>query len=679
MSRSSHSTLFSAGSEFEAYGRASGRTYPQRVASMDDAPRSESRSPSPADSLRFSRSSLVDPEDDDFAERADFNSSYDVSNSIDASSIGIGRMHTATDEALPANSQSLTGSGSPDVDLAGSSFSIAASSANLDDPFASEEPTPSASPGLQSRLKASHQGLSRSAFVRSNIDPPQGDQGSSAHLPSTPPVIQRSVSSLASVDTQATTRLPQKASKGGEVAELEFSEIVRGVHVAPLHSTSTVTSIMMVVVLSTKAVIFELTHPEAVSELRRTSWSISKRASVQTYKNHKGLGAIAPCQDTASTKRDSAVIIAVPGKQKGHVQILRVKPLGRKLLSAAVGAATIIVAHKSSLAAVALSPDGKLLATASSKGTLLRVWSNNVSTAPSPTTQTFSAHGTNVSKPGRTGIGATLIRELRRGTDPASILSIAFAPNGSAVAVASDKGTIHIFELSDLFPSSADQGEPRTSASTGPSAARTPSGASKYLPSGLSSLAGQIPPSMLPQYFSSEWSTAQFRIPLKTFASNARRHGVSGDGSSAFGGGAETSFGTEKSTEGAWAQMRGRVGDIRKGEAGVDETIFLCWIIEAAPPAVPNKMQRSASGSKSAPAVGEHDNKPTPENRLCLLALTTSGGWYKIALDAPSESSTVLNMYRNDAREKPRSDKIGFGCHLVEHRPILATLDGWQI
>lgn len=136
--------------------------------------------------------------------------------------------------------------------------------------------------------------------------------------------------------------------------------------------------------------------------------------------------------------------------------------------------------------------------------------------------------------------------------------------------------------------------------------------------------------------------------------------------------------------------MRGRVGDIRKGEAGIDETIFLCWIVEAAmsTKTTSDKTQRPASGSsrsKTATAsfsAIEPDTVPTEENQLRLLALTTSGGWYKIALDLPeaSETSTVLNMYRNDAGEnKQRSDKIGFGCRLIEYRPIMATLDGWHI
>ena len=70
--------------------------------------------------------------------------------------------------------------------------------------------------------------------------------------------------------------------------------------------------------------------------------------------------------------------------------------------------------------ALQLSRDGATLATASDKGTLVRVFD--------------------------TATGAPL-RELRRGADRAAIHSIAFAPKGDYLAVASDKGTAHVYAL----------------------------------------------------------------------------------------------------------------------------------------------------------------------------------------------------------------------------------------
>jgi WD40 repeat protein len=70
-----------------------------------------------------------------------------------------------------------------------------------------------------------------------------------------------------------------------------------------------------------------------------------------------------------------------------------------------------------------LSRDGKLLATTSSKGTLVRIW------------DTWSGDQ---------------INELRRGADQAMISDISFDPQNQIVAVASDKGTIHLFNMSEV-------------------------------------------------------------------------------------------------------------------------------------------------------------------------------------------------------------------------------------
>ncbi len=71
---------------------------------------------------------------------------------------------------------------------------------------------------------------------------------------------------------------------------------------------------------------------------------------------------------------------------------------------------------------------------------------------------------------------------------------------------------------------------------------------------------------------------------LKSFGASSRHYtppSTAEDGG-IYGTGASSTapIGTEKSTEGAWAQMRSRISDIRKGEASVDESIFLCWIAE---------------------------------------------------------------------------------------------------
>nr|CAD1841833.1 unnamed protein product [Ananas comosus var. bracteatus] len=64
--------------------------------------------------------------------------------------------------------------------------------------------------------------------------------------------------------------------------------------------------------------------------------------------------------------------------------------------------------------------DGLLLATASTKGTLIRI---------------FNA------------MDGTRLQEVRRGLDAADIYSIVLSPNVQWLAVSSDRGTIHVFNL----------------------------------------------------------------------------------------------------------------------------------------------------------------------------------------------------------------------------------------
>ncbi|UJR28331.1 hypothetical protein I4U23_009573 [Adineta vaga] len=83
----------------------------------------------------------------------------------------------------------------------------------------------------------------------------------------------------------------------------------------------------------------------------------------------------------------------------------------------------IIQAHTSELAAIALNQMGTLLATASKRGTLIRVFST-------------------------TGLCEKLY-EFRRGSDTADIHSIAFSFDSSFLCVSSDKGTVHLYGIRD--------------------------------------------------------------------------------------------------------------------------------------------------------------------------------------------------------------------------------------
>ncbi|KAK1558087.1 hypothetical protein QYE76_018187 [Lolium multiflorum] len=103
-------------------------------------------------------------------------------------------------------------------------------------------------------------------------------------------------------------------------------------------------------------------------------------------------------------------VLACPGLRQGHV---RVEHFGLNLTK-------MIAAHDSHIACMALTMDGLLLATASMKGTLIRIFNT---------------------------MDGSLLQEVRRGLDKAEIYSIALSPNVQWLAVSSDKGTVHIFSL----------------------------------------------------------------------------------------------------------------------------------------------------------------------------------------------------------------------------------------
>jgi WD40 repeat protein len=123
-----------------------------------------------------------------------------------------------------------------------------------------------------------------------------------------------------------------------------------------------------------------------------------------TVSNPLGLCALSPTQDNT--------VMACPGLNKGQVRVELYDLNVTKFISA----------HDGELAQLQLTLDGALLATASEKGTLIRVYDT---------------------------ARATLMHEFRRGADRATIYSIAFAPDQNFLAVSSDKGTVHVYVVPD--------------------------------------------------------------------------------------------------------------------------------------------------------------------------------------------------------------------------------------
>jgi len=176
---------------------------------------------------------------------------------------------------------------------------------------------------------------------------------------------------------------------------------------------------------------------------------------IETLSNTKGLVALSAAAETT--------VLACPGLHKGQVRVELYDVRRTKFISA----------HDSALNQMALSLDGKVLATASEKGTLVRTFN--------------TADGTK-------------LHEVRRGADAANIFSIALSKDAAWLACSSDKGTVHVFALGGkqgAAVAAAQQAERQQAQGEKSSNAS----------SALSFMKG-----FLPQYFSSEWSFAQFRV-----------------------------------------------------------------------------------------------------------------------------------------------------------------------
>lgn len=540
-------------------------------------------------------------------------------------------------------------------------------------------------------------------------------------------------------DSIEESQIQHKIERGREVAELEFGEAVQSIRVetfcsnesnnhegvaiegdvnAHTSSQGHVKVCILVVILQTKAVIFEMgnhLHNNAVGEerlhSRKPQWGIRQRFVLDIHPDSNRCKAA-----LSQIEKTNCALIALPGRQIGHVQLVCVEFSHTKrtsIHSSMAGASTIIAAHTNAIACLELSKDGRYLCTASDRGTILRFWST-VSTNKS--SRSSNQRGTGNIDRIKT-MAAGLLGELRRGSESARILSIAITPDNRFLAVASDKGTIHFFNLDALqngVPLVNNNGEDVESSlkrfsstqSTQQAGFKLSQRANRFLPNAIQNFAQQIPSSLLPQYFKSQWSFAQFRIRLQVFSGRMNdgmrhvkppperrktaslaavqkgkgRQGEQGMDDDDDGEGSdEESFESKKTfigdafvpdrarnLEGGWAQMRGRVNDIRKGERTIQEGIWLDWVY-----------------------AKQFSNEKEDEN-FHLIAITSSGGLYRLAISTkrpatnPStnsenekqdasiaSSSTILDMYRSDTSHSSKNspnDAADIGsCTLVEH------------
>jgi WD40 repeat protein len=177
---------------------------------------------------------------------------------------------------------------------------------------------------------------------------------------------------------------------------------------------------------------------------------IERRAAWTTSDNRKGegvdrvvLGVFARLMTLATISGLAALntigsltVLAIPGRQVGHVQLIHLKsehatdPGIHDTQPSHSGSqrVPIIIAHSHAISSLAISPDNRYLVTASTHGTLLRMWDM------------------------RQG---QLVRELRRGADRANIWGMAFShpaqgSDGAAeLACWSDKGTVHVWKYDE--------------------------------------------------------------------------------------------------------------------------------------------------------------------------------------------------------------------------------------
>ncbi|MED6111803.1 Autophagy- protein 18a [Stylosanthes scabra] len=179
---------------------------------------------------------------------------------------------------------------------------------------------------------------------------------------------------------------------------------------------------------------------------------------IETVANPKGLCAVSHSSDY--------LVLACPGLVKGQI---RVEHYAQKKTK-------FIPAHDSRIACFALTLDGQLIATASCKGTLIRIFDTD---------------------------SGTLLQEVRRGANVAEIFSLAFSSAAQWLAVSSDKGTVHVFSLK-VNSNVPDHEKSQHSSSS--DAAITPSSPSSSSRSFIKFKG------VLPKYFSSEWSVAKFHL-----------------------------------------------------------------------------------------------------------------------------------------------------------------------
>lgn len=205
-----------------------------------------------------------------------------------------------------------------------------------------------------------------------------------------------------------------------------------------------------------------------------------QRGHLQIVDLHSCINLTPPAQNSTSSPSSSSPSpngAKATGKSGSNLQSKQPKssPTG---LSVHPTNINIIAAHATAISALAVSKDGSMVASASEKGTLIRIFDT---------------------------VSGRLLNELRRGVDRADIYSIAFSPDATKLCVSSDKGTVHIFNLQAKHGGDDSNTMPNTNDQMVSSSSSSAAGGNRH-----SNF--KFMKDLLPKYFSSEWSFAHFRV-----------------------------------------------------------------------------------------------------------------------------------------------------------------------
>ena len=164
------------------------------------------------------------------------------------------------------------------------------------------------------------------------------------------------------------------------IAELEYDSPVRAIRLK---------RDIIVVVLETQVFVYDFRN-------------LNLKHTFKTCPNPNGLIAV-----SSSDKK----IIAYPSLDEGKVVVANLD----------TGASVTVDGHKHTISAMCLNPEASVLVTASSEGTLFRVWDT---------------------------VKGSKIAEFRRGKSAAEIYTINFSQDGKFIVTNSNRGTIHVYSLS---------------------------------------------------------------------------------------------------------------------------------------------------------------------------------------------------------------------------------------